>query len=85
MLLHHLNWELSRKKTIISKNDIQLSKVVGQGIILLSSTKSRHVVGFASTLLFCINIITLMLISVTQESQGWCIVATLTMEVAEIR
>ena len=31
-MVQQLTWELSRKKMMISKNRIQLSKVVGQGI-----------------------------------------------------
>ena len=31
-LVQHLNWELSQKKMIFSKDCIHLSKVVGQGL-----------------------------------------------------
>ena len=67
-MVQQLNLELSRKNMLFSKNLIQLSKVVGQGI------KPFNV-------WFRINF---KVTSAIQGSQDWCIVVTLTMEVAEI-
>ena len=69
-VMQHLKSELHCKKMIISKNDIQVSKVVGQGNF--STPNNSH------------NFHTTMLTSVLQESQDWCTVVTLTLEVGEI-
>ena len=70
-VMQHLKSELYCKKINISKNDIQVSKVVGQGSFQPQTT-----------LLKCFH--TTMLTSVLQESQDWCTVVTLTLEVGEI-
>ena len=67
-VMQQLKSELHCKKMIISKNDIQVSKVVGQGNF---STPNNSLQVFSYT-------------SVSQESQDWCIVVTLTLEVGKI-
>ena len=71
-LEEQLKWELRQKNMFISKDRIQLSKVVGQGLYMHTlHTFSQQNGIFIST-------------SPMQESQDWCTVDTLTVEVTEI-
>ena len=74
-LVQQLKVELSHKNMIFSKRSIHLSKVVGQGMQLIN-------IRYYITL--CSSIYTLTVAYASQESQEWCIVDILRVEVVEI-